>query len=1159
MRLILAEPEEESEIPAKRPKRRRWLRVLAALGIIGILLLVWLNGPGLRWLAPKVAAHFLPQAGLTGDFKLEGSVTGGLSIRDLHLEGAAGSLKKLTVERVTPLYEFSRLVRGEVIGISAEGVHADLRLGVESPPKEEKPFNLQELVQTIRGARDKVLPLKIDLRRLSLNAERDGQPEFSLEPTDIIHPAGSDTISLNIGRMVGPTGLELAAQQSALVWRPEQLSLQQLDPYPGVGIRDLALDLPAAGDPAARARLLVDGAVFDLETGPGFAGATLALTSGSLQVEKTAEKFGAKIPVSALLTSFSLNLDGILPDPKAVTGDLRIGFEAVKYEDWTAPELTVGATIEAEKASVAVAARSLETPILLNAEAPISRGAKFLLGEATGTLNVANVPALLGELAKRFPAIKVEQGVPDSSLAGNFKVAFDDANQPKGAEAELLLKPVDEKEVSAVLVRGTWAPDAPVSGEVEMDGLKVAGRYEIPAKRYSGTLALENFQNARVDRWLAVGGVKLDGQLGVTANWSGSGDLVSGVHRGDLVLGQAGWVQAEKPPITALGSVSYEWPGKVNVENLKVETQQQTVVLNGGLADGMLELKRFAWSDGPNEMASGSASLPVPADFSKWRETLAQDKRAVNVAIDSQVISLAKLEPWLPAAAQLDAKSTGHVMIRIGGSYPAPQVDVAMDFLNLRSPTQPKLPPADLRITLKGNEGKLALDGTATAPDFPPAVIKAAMAFKPADWAAEPGIVLEEPVEARVDLPRLDLSRFASLVPAAKKLTGIATGNVVVGGKVGKPEMRGSLNLSNGGLVLANGDFPPITGVAADVDLNLEKVEVKTLKATIAGGSVQAGGSLLLADGKPGPIDFRVKGDHLPLVRNEMMIVRASADLHLEGPFETAVLSGSVGIVDSLFYRDIELLPIGTTSRGGAAAGQLPKIDAAKTNPTASVPAPFSNWGLNVTLKTDDPFLIRGNLGTGEANMLIKVGGTIGNPAPDGSVRIRDGVAVLPFSTLKVADGTIVFTPETGFDPVLEIRGQADPRPYRVDVYVHGRLSNPQLVLTSNPPLPENEIMTLLATGTTTAGLENTQAASSRALQLLLEELRRGRLPFARQLRPVLKVLDRVDFNLAEADPYDGDSFSTATIALTDRWYVSAGMGSEGDTRFLGIWRISFR
>ena len=168
-------------------------------------------------------------------------------------------------------------------------------------------------------------------------------------------------------------------------------------------------------------------------------------------------------------------------------------------------------------------------------------------------------------------------------------------------------------------------------------------------------------------------------------------------------------------------------------------------------------------------------------------------------------------------------------------------------------------------------------------------------------------------------------------------------------------------------------------------------------------------------------------------------------------------------------------------------------------------------------------------------------------------------MAALPFSTLKVKSGDLRFTPATGFDPILEIRGSAAPRPYRIDVYVYGKVSDPQLVLTSNPPLPDNEIMTLLATGTTSAGLENTQAASSRAIQLFAEEVRRGRVPYSRQLRPLLGVLDRVDFSLAESNPYSSDSLSTATINLSERWLVSAGMGAEGNTRVMAIWRISFR
>jgi hypothetical protein len=114
------------------------------------------------------------------------------------------------------------------------------------------------------------------------------------------------------------------------------------------------------------------------------------------------------------------------------------------------------------------------------------------------------------------------------------------------------------------------------------------------------------------------------------------------------------------------------------------------------------------------------------------------------------------------------------------------------------------------------------------------------------------------------------------------------------------------------------------------------------------------------------------------------------------------------------------------------------------------------------------------------------------------------------------------------------------------------------LVLTSNPPLPDHEIMTLLASGTTTSGLENPQAASARALQLFVEELRRGRFRVGKSLRPVLTMLDRVDFSLAEADPYTSESFSTATLSITDRWFLSAGVGATGDTRVLAIWRLTF-
>jgi len=161
--------------------------------------------------------------------------------------------------------------------------------------------------------------------------------------------------------------------------------------------------------------------------------------------------------------------------------------------------------------------------------------------------------------------------------------------------------------------------------------------------------------------------------------------------------------------------------------------------------------------------------------------------------------------------------------------------------------------------------------------------------------------------------------------------------------------------------------------------------------------------------------------------------------------------------------------------------------------------------------------------------------------------------------SLRIRKGTLEFTPAGGLDPALEIRGRAEPRPYTVNVFVTGRASDPQLVLTSSPPLPENEIMTLLATGATTSDLENPELAQARAMKLLAEEIRRGRFVVGKRLRPILGLLDRVDFTLAEEDPYSSDRYSSATIALSDKWFLSAGLGEDNDTRVMGIWKLRFR
>jgi len=1144
----ISTPAADQKPSVKRRKFRRWL-VLLFIIIAGA---IWFNGPGWRWLLPIFGSRYIEQAGFVGTYRLEGTITGGLVIRDLDMK-SEGTLARITVDKIEPIYRFNDFLRRrEIKALNVDGLHADLRLGIEDE-EDKPPLDLAQITGKIRQFRGPLLPLKLDFRNLTLDAKRDGESVITMAPSSILHAAGSDEFHISLGEVKLAGDREIPAQEVEISWLEEDLAIDQIQLLPSVSVEKIALSLPAAG-PSAEARIIVGDAVFQLTSGSKFENLRLDLREGAIDSTRVTEISGIEIPAYARLTSLTLEASNIFPNPALATAKLQILLDDIAWRDIVSPELALDFTLE--EASANVSARSIihGAEIAINATSQLDRRAgAFDIGQTTGTYSVTEITPLVRHFASKSQAMDVTAAFPAASANGTFQVEMG-RNRPQSAKATLDIKPADSEVVTNLSLAAEWPGADQILAVVEGDGLRLDAEYRTDLSTYQGDLTLKDFNSTRIVPWLGIVGVKSAISLSSTAQWKGGGDLENGNHHGKLTIENATATAPGKPDILASGGIDYDWPGKVEAQNLRLESGGQILTLNAKMADGLLDIKDFLLLDGETELIKGSGQLPVPEDFAKWRDTLANDSREMTLEIESLELPLSRLKTWLPAISQIDERATGRIKINLSGTFADPEVDIAIAFKDLRSPQQPKLPPADLELKIAGRDGRLTVDGTATAPDFPAAKLTASMGFHPVKWAEEPGLILNEPITALIDLPRLDISRFAALVPIASKLRGTLTGKVSVAGTVGKPEPNGELNLSDGGLSFVKEQYPEISGVDVKLELNLKTISLRSIRAVMAGGTLAGEGTYTIANKT---MDVRLRGDHLPVIRNEMLILRANADLRLLGTLEEAVLSGTVGAVDSIYFRDIEILPIGTPFTSPEATS-LPKIDPASISPTAGIPAPFSNWTLNVTLRTEEPFLIRGNLATGRVEGSVKLNGTLGNPAPTGKVMLSNARASLPFSTLLVREGTLHFSPASGFDPVLEFRGRAEPRPYQVDFYVYGRASDPQMILTSNPPLPENEIMTLLATGTTTRGLEDPQAASSRALQLFAEEIRRGRFPFSNRLRPVLGLLDRVDFSLSEADPYSNDSFSTATIKLHDRWYISAGMGTEGDTRVLGIWRLRF-
>ncbi len=65
--------------------------------------LVWFNGPGVRWVGGIVLRKVLAKQNISGDFKIRGTILGGLGLEDVRLTGA-GPVLRLSADKVAVSY-----------------------------------------------------------------------------------------------------------------------------------------------------------------------------------------------------------------------------------------------------------------------------------------------------------------------------------------------------------------------------------------------------------------------------------------------------------------------------------------------------------------------------------------------------------------------------------------------------------------------------------------------------------------------------------------------------------------------------------------------------------------------------------------------------------------------------------------------------------------------------------------------------------------------------------------------------------------------------------------------------------------------------------------------------------------------------------------------
>jgi len=132
-------------------------------------------------------------------------------------------------------------------------------------------------------------------------------------------------------------------------------------------------------------------------------------------------------------------------------------------------------------------------------------------------------------------------------------------------------------------------------------------------------------------------------------------------------------------------------------------------------------------------------------------------------------------------------------------------------------------------------------------------------------------------------------------------------------------------------------------------------------------------------------------------------------------------------------------------------------------------------------------------------------------------------------------------------------------RDYTITVYVYGTTRKPEALFTSAPPLPQSEIVALLATGVTTqemAGDPNILAG--RAAILLLQKYYRKLFTSNEPSQPRESFMNRVEVDMGETDPRTGQQSLVARFKLNNEIVLSGGIGIGGNFRGMVKYLVRF-
>lgn len=666
---------------------------------------------------------------------------------------------------------------------------------------------------------------------------------------------------------------------------------------------------------------------------------------------------------------------------------------------------------------------------------------------------------------------------------------------------------------------------------------------------YSGVLSANVADLARLKPFLVAMGNNNEIGGSLVIDWQGSGEAAEWKNSGTLKLKLERGRYANLNALQANIDADYS-PEGLNVPTIFLGSDKMSFQAILTAKDSTLEVSKIQVDQGQAKYASGYVSLPFVWKNIGTGNPLFPSDGKVLITFQSENLDLKKLFADLGAPAL----GTGLINVKLDANGTLAQVAGGLDvqMRDLHSAEYPKLEPATFDLTAELQNNQLAFNGRLQQTKIQPVLITGNIPFDIPRMLEEKRFDEETPLTARVQMPRSSVNFLRQFLPGITQLDGDLALDVNINGTIAKPVMSGSGDITINMARFTNPTLPSVSGFHSRMTFAGDVLHFERFNGDLAGGPFSVSGQVTFPKLTEPNLDFQLKAQSVLVARNDTLTARADADVRVIGPLKSATVTGNVALTNSSLLKNVDLIPIGLPGR--------PAPQPPSDRPDFSVPQPpIRDWKFDVMVKTKDPFLIRGNLATGGAVVDLHVTGTGLHPALQGVVRLENVEATLPFSRLEISSGLLYFDPSDSFNPKIDLQGTSLIRDYTVHVYVYGTSLAPEALFTSEPPLPQEEIISLLATGTTREELVgNNNVLAGRAAMLLIQQFYRKIFKKGEATKSN-SVFDKLQVDVGNVDPRTGQQTATARLKLNEQFMLIGDLQVGGDFRGMVKYLIRFK